>query len=70
MDYSYTAVYYEPWNSFRASNSCTNCYRVDVYYDTNPTAECYHSTTHDASGPNLASHRHYTESAGTSGCPL
>lgn len=70
MDTSYSAVYYAPTSGFRTSNSCNNCQRLDVYYDTNPAAECYYRTTHSGTGPSLSSHSHYTESAGTASCPV
>lgn len=70
MDSSSASVYYKTTANFRASNSCSNCQRLDVYYDTNPAAECYYLTRHTVSGPSLSAHNHYTESADTAGCPL
>ncbi|MCA1708181.1 MAG: hypothetical protein LC808_34855, partial [Actinobacteria bacterium] len=70
MDSSWVGIYYRTTSNFRASNSCSNCRRVDAYYDTNPAAECYYLTRHSSSGPTVSSHNHYTESAGTSRCPL
>lgn len=70
MDTSYTAIYYRTSGTASTSNGCNNCGRVDVYWDTNPAAECYYRTTHSSNGPALSSHSHYTESAGTAACPL
>lgn len=36
---------------------------VSANYDTNPIRECEFITRHQASGPNLQLHNHYTESA-------
>lgn len=70
MDSASVNIYYAPTGGWRAGNSCSNCLRVDTYYDTNPAAECYYRTRHSASGPTLNAHNHYTESAGTPSCPV
>lgn len=71
LDYSYVAVYDAETGSFKTSQSCGNCIRVDAYWDTNPKRECEFKTYHyvDDTSYSLNGHYHWTSYAtSSSGC--
>lgn len=71
VDWSYVAIYNAETGSFKKSQSCSNCIRVDANWDTNPSLECDFKSYHrvdDTSYP-LNGHFHWTSYATSStGC--
>lgn len=71
VDYMYVSIWNAETNTFKISKDCSNCFRVDVQWDTNPKLECDFKTFHDTVDPvyNLNGHWHWTASAtGPNGC--
>jgi len=63
MNFSRVRVVRISNDQIEATNTCNNCFRVDVTFDTNPAKECKFFTRHYSENPDLDQHAHYTESA-------